>query len=269
MRRGERRMSESTVNDRLKDNKKPFILYPAIDIRGGQAVRLFKGDYTQETVYGDPVEMAQKWVEQGAEWIHLVDLDGAKAGHPVNDEIVIRIASQVPVPVQIGGGIRDIKQVESYLSQGVQRVILGTSAIKDPEFVKEALRQYGSRIAIGLDARDGYVATEGWLESSEVKTEELALKLAEQGAETFIFTDISKDGTLSGPNIEATRKLAEVVGKEVIASGGVSSLKDIEELEQVRSQGVAGAIVGKALYQPVFTLVEALQLTKGKEDTVC
>jgi phosphoribosylformimino-5-aminoimidazole carboxamide ribotide isomerase len=239
-----------------------FTIYPAIDIRGGQCVRLYKGDYAQETVYGRPLDMAHKWVEQGAQWIHLVDLDGAKEGKPVNHDLIIGIAKEVPVPVQIGGGIRDIRQVDTYLNQGIQRVILGTSAIKKPEFVKEALKEFGSHIAIGLDARDGYVATEGWLEASEVKTEELALRLADQGAETFIFTDISKDGTLTGPNLEATVKLAERVGKEVIASGGVSTLKDLEELARLRASGVAGAIVGKALYQPIFSLEEALTVTK-------
>lgn len=239
-------------------HRKPFVIYPAIDIRGGQCVRLYKGDYAQETVYGDPIEMAQKWVEQGAAWIHLVDLDGAKKGQPVNHLLVKEIAAQISVPVQIGGGIRDMYQVEAYLNQGIQRVILGTSAIKQPQFVKEALKEFGSHIAIGLDARDGYVATEGWIKSSEIKTEELALRLADQGAETFIFTDISKDGTLTGPNVEATVSLAERVGKEVIASGGVSTLKDLQELARFTSSGVAGAIVGKALYQSVFSLEEAI-----------
>jgi phosphoribosylformimino-5-aminoimidazole carboxamide ribotide isomerase len=243
-------------------NKKPFMIYPAIDIRGGQCVRLYKGDYAQETVYGSPIEMAQKWVKQGAEWIHLVDLDGAKKGQPVNQQLVTEIAAEMPVPVQIGGGIRNMYQVEAYLTQGIQRVILGTSAIKQPEFVKEALKEFGEHIAIGLDARDGYVATEGWIQASEIKTEELALRLADQGAETFIFTDISKDGTLTGPNVEATVSLAERVGKEVIASGGVSTLKDLEELALYTSSGVAGVIVGKALYQSAFSLVEAISVTK-------
>jgi phosphoribosylformimino-5-aminoimidazole carboxamide ribotide isomerase len=237
---------------------KKFTIYPAIDIRGGQCVNLYQGDYAQETVYGHPLDMAQKWVEQGADWIHLVDLDGAKEGKPVNHKLVVEISKEVPVPVQIGGGIRDIRQVDTYINQGIQRVILGTSAIKNPQFVKEALKEFGSYIAIGLDARDGYVATEGWLKASEIKTEELALRLADQGAETFIFTDISKDGTLTGPNLEATLKLAERVGKEVIASGGVSTLKDLQELSRFTSSGVAGAIVGKALYQSVFSLKEAI-----------
>jgi phosphoribosylformimino-5-aminoimidazole carboxamide ribotide isomerase len=242
--------------------KETFTIYPAIDIRGGQCVRLYKGDYAQETVYGHPLDMASKWVDQGAQWIHLVDLDGAKEGKPVNDDLIVGIAKEVPVPVQIGGGIRDIRQVDAYLSQGVQRIILGTSAIKQPEFVKEALKEFGSHIVIGLDARNGYVATEGWLEASQVKTEDLALRLAEQGAETFIFTDISKDGTLTGPNLEDTVKLAECTGKEVIASGGVSTLKDLQELAHLRDRGVTGAIVGKALYQSVFNLEEAIQMIK-------
>jgi phosphoribosylformimino-5-aminoimidazole carboxamide ribotide isomerase len=244
--------------------KKPFMIYPAIDIRGGQCVRLYKGDYAQETVYGSPIEMAQKWVEQGAEWIHLVDLDGAKKGQPVNQQLVHEIAAEMPVPVQIGGGIRDMHQVEAYLTRGIKRVILGTSAIKQPKFVKEALKEFGAHIAIGLDARDGFVATEGWIQASEIQTEELALRLADQGAETFIFTDISKDGTLTGPNVEATVSLAERVGREVIASGGVSALKDLEELARYTSAGVAGVIVGKALYQSAFSLKEAISVTKGK-----
>lgn len=241
-----------------------FTIYPAIDIRGGKCVRLFKGDYAQETVYGDPLDMAEKWVSQGAEWLHLVDLDGAKAGKPVNDELVIDIARSVPIPVQIGGGIRQLKQVDAYLNQGVKRVILGTSAIKDPAFVQEALRHFGEHIAIGLDARDGYVAMEGWLEASQVKTEEAALRLVDQGARTFIFTDISKDGTLTGPNIEATLALAKVVedAAEVIASGGVSKLEDVLSLAEKAEEGISGVIVGKALYQPVFSLEEALKVVR-------
>lgn len=251
--------------------EKNFTLYPAIDMLGGKCVRLFKGDYAQETVYGEPLEMAEKWVKQGAEWIHLVDLDGAKAGKPVNHELVIEMAQRVSVPMQIGGGIRNMQQVDLYLNKGVERVILGTSAIKDPAFVKEALREFGAHIAIGLDARDGYVATEGWIEASEVKTEEIALRLVDQGAQTFIFTDISKDGTLAGPNVEATLSLAKVVANEaqVIASGGVSKLEDVQRLAELVEQGIAGVIVGKALYQPVFTLEEALQTVEAAVTKSC
>ncbi|WP_202079188.1 1-(5-phosphoribosyl)-5-[(5-phosphoribosylamino)methylideneamino]imidazole-4-carboxamide isomerase [Caldalkalibacillus salinus] len=242
--------------------KETFTVYPAIDIRGGKCVRLFKGDYNQETVYGEPLEMAQKWEVQGASWLHLVDLDGAKAGHPVNDQVISEVAKAVDIPVQVGGGIRSLAHVEQYLQCGVERVILGTSAIKDPDFVKAALQQYGKHIAIGLDARDGFVAVEGWLQSSEVRVEELALRLVDQGAETFIFTDISKDGTLSGPNTEATADLAQRVGKPVIASGGVSQLEDIRHLAQYVGKGISGAIVGKALYQPVFSLTDAQQVVE-------
>ncbi|WP_188623660.1 1-(5-phosphoribosyl)-5-[(5-phosphoribosylamino)methylideneamino]imidazole-4-carboxamide isomerase [Caldalkalibacillus thermarum] len=240
-----------------------FTLYPAIDIRGGQCVRLLKGDYHQETVYGSPLEMAAKWVEQGAEWLHVVDLDGAKAGEPRNQDLILDIARSHNVTVQVGGGIRSMAQVEMYLKGGIQRVILGTSAIKNPQFVYEALAAFGKRIVIGLDARDGYVATEGWLESSATKAEEVALRLVDQGAQTFIFTDISKDGTLSGPNVEATVRLARTSGAEVIASGGISSLDDLRTLEAQAEHGVAGAIIGKALYQGVFTLQEALQAVRG------
>ncbi|MDQ0340851.1 phosphoribosylformimino-5-aminoimidazole carboxamide ribotide isomerase [Caldalkalibacillus uzonensis] len=242
---------------------KPFTLYPAIDIRGGQCVRLLKGDYNQETVYGSPLEMAAKWMEQGAEWLHVVDLDGAKAGEPCNHNIILDIARSHDLPIQVGGGIRSMAQVEMYLNGGIQRVILGTSAIKNPQFVYEALAAFGQHIAIGMDARNGYVATEGWLESSTTKVEEVALRLVDRGAQTFIFTDISKDGTLSGPNVEATVRLAQTSGVEVIASGGISSLDDLHRLQAQAEQGVAGAIIGKALYQGIFTLKEALDTVNG------
>ncbi|RBW71200.1 1-(5-phosphoribosyl)-5-[(5-phosphoribosylamino)methylideneamino]imidazole-4-carboxamide isomerase [Bacillus taeanensis] len=237
-----------------------FTIYPAIDMRGGKCVRLLQGDYNQETVYGDsPFDMAKQFVEQGADWIHMVDLDGAKAGKRVNHEYVLQVAKELPAKVQIGGGIRNEEDVAFYLEKGVDRVILGSSAISDPDFVKKMLKQYGEKIAIGIDARDGYVAVEGWLKTSEVTAEELALELKEHGAEVFIFTDISKDGTLSGPNVEAIVKLAEATGKEVIASGGVSQLSDLEVLSESKEKGVGGAIVGKALYTNQFSLSDALR----------
>lgn len=236
-----------------------FTLYPAIDIRGGNCVRLFKGDYQQETVYGDPLEMAEVWQEQGASTIHVVDLDGAKAGEPIHFSLIQQIAERVHVPIQVGGGIRRLEHVRAYLEHGVERVILGTSAIKNPTFVRQALSDYGERIVIGLDAANGYVAAEGWTETSAIKVEELAEKLVEYGAKTFIFTDIRKDGTLSGPNVEATVKLARACGKEVIASGGISRLQDLQHLVKHLDDGITGAIIGKALYQSVFTLREALK----------
>ncbi|MBY6036852.1 1-(5-phosphoribosyl)-5-[(5-phosphoribosylamino)methylideneamino]imidazole-4-carboxamide isomerase [Fictibacillus nanhaiensis] len=235
-----------------------FTLYPAIDMRDGKCVRLLQGDYDQETVYGDsPFDMAKQFVEQGAEWIHMVDLDGAKDGKKVNHEHVLRIAKELSVKVQIGGGIRSMDDVSYYLDHGVDRVILGSTAVSNPEFVRAALREYGSKIAIGLDARDGYVATEGWLETSHIMAEDLAKRLVEEGAETFIFTDISKDGMLEGPNVEAIAELSRITGKEVIASGGVSSIDDLVKLKE-DERNVSGAIIGKALYTGRFTLSDAL-----------
>lgn len=238
-----------------------FIVYPAIDMRDGKCVRLVQGDYDQETVYGDsPFEMAKSFADEGASWIHMVDLDGAKAKKRVNHQHVLRVANELDARVQIGGGIRSADDVAFYLDQGVDRVILGSVAVNDPAFTKEMLARYGGeRVAIGLDARDGYVATEGWLETSSVKAETLAQELARHGAEVFIFTDISRDGMLSGPNTEAISNLAVATGKQVIASGGVSSLGDLRELRMRFDRGVSGAIVGKALYTNQFTLKEALE----------
>ena len=237
-----------------------FTIYPAIDIRGGKCVRLVQGDYNRETVYNDdPVDVAKLWEEQGASWIHLVDLDGAKAGAPVNDTLIGDIARAVNVPVQVGGGLRNLTHVERLIDLGVARVILGTAAIEDRDFVRRALDRYGDKVAIGLDARNGFVATRGWLETSEVKAEELAVELAAQGASTFIFTDISRDGMMEGPNVEAIVSLARVSGKSVIASGGVSRLDDLRRLADHRAAGVAGAIVGKALYTESINLTEAIR----------
>ncbi|MEH7725641.1 MULTISPECIES: 1-(5-phosphoribosyl)-5-[(5-phosphoribosylamino)methylideneamino]imidazole-4-carboxamide isomerase [Bacillus] len=237
-----------------------FILYPAIDMRNGKCVRLVQGDYDQETIYGDsPLDMARRFANEGAKWIHLVDLDGAKAGKRVNHEHVLAIASSLDVNVQIGGGIRTEEDVAFYLNNGVSRVILGSSAVSNPIFVKKMLAQYGEKIAIGIDARNGFVSTEGWLETSEVKAEELGKELAKEGAEVFIFTDIQMDGMLSGPNVESTVRLAEATGKQVIASGGVSAVGDLQKLSAQKQTGVSGAIIGKALYTKQFTLAEAFE----------
>ncbi|MDI6645998.1 1-(5-phosphoribosyl)-5-[(5-phosphoribosylamino)methylideneamino]imidazole-4-carboxamide isomerase [Bacillus altitudinis] len=237
-----------------------FTLYPAIDMRNGKCVRLVQGDYDQETIYGDsPLDMARLFANEGAKWIHLVDLDGAKAGKRVNHEHVLSIASSLDVNVQIGGGIRTEEDVAFYLNNGVSRVILGSSAVSNPVFVKKMLAQYGEKIAIGIDARNGFVSTEGWLETSEVKAEELGQELAKEGAEVFIFTDIQMDGMLSGPNVESTVRLAEATGKQVIASGGVSAVSDLQKLSAQKQTGVSGAIIGKALYTKQFTLTEAFE----------
>lgn len=237
------------------------MIYPAIDMRGGKCVRLVQGDYNKETIYGDsPFEMAKTFAQDGARWIHMVDLDGAKAKERVNHEYVVRVAKELDVSVQVGGGIRTEEDVAYYLDRGVDRVILGSVAVNDPEFTKKMLAKYGGeRIAIGLDARNGFVATEGWLETSQVKAEDLGKEMARFGAEVFIFTDISRDGMLTGPNVAACVELAEATGKQVIASGGVSKLEDLTELRTYASRGVTGAIVGKALYTNQFTLKEALK----------
>ncbi|PLS06974.1 1-(5-phosphoribosyl)-5-[(5-phosphoribosylamino)methylideneamino]imidazole-4-carboxamide isomerase [Neobacillus cucumis] len=232
-------------------------IYPAIDMRGGKCVRLLQGDYDKETIYGDsPFEMAKSFAETGAEWIHMVDLDGAKDGKRVNDRFVIEAAQNLDAKVQIGGGIRSEEDILHYLENGVDRVIIGSIAVSNPEFAIKMIQKYGAKIAVGIDAKNGYVATHGWLDTSSVKAVELGKRFADAGAETFIFTDIATDGTLAGPNIDAVCEMAEVTGKYVIASGGVSSLAD---LQAIARKGIRGAIVGKALYENRFTLKEALE----------
>ncbi|MGG7620661.1 1-(5-phosphoribosyl)-5-[(5-phosphoribosylamino)methylideneamino]imidazole-4-carboxamide isomerase [Bacillus coreaensis] len=240
-----------------------FTIYPAIDMRGGKCVRLLQGDYNQETVYGDsPFDMAKSFADAGAEWIHMVDLDGAKDGKRVNDRFVIEAAQKHDAKVQIGGGIRTEEDILHYLNNGVSRVIIGSVAVSNPEFAIEMIQKYGEKIAIGLDAKDGYVATHGWLDTSSVTAVELGKRLAEAGAETFIFTDIATDGMLSGPNLLAVEKLAVETGKSVIASGGVSELADLRALKELVGKGVSGAIVGKAIYEGRFSVPEALKEVK-------
>ncbi|MDH6429610.1 MULTISPECIES: 1-(5-phosphoribosyl)-5-[(5-phosphoribosylamino)methylideneamino]imidazole-4-carboxamide isomerase [Paenibacillus] len=237
-----------------------FIVYPAIDIRDGKCVRLQQGDYNQETIYNDsPLKVAKSWEEQGGKFIHLVDLDGAKAGHPVNDAIIGAIAANANVPVQVGGGLRNLADVEKLLGLGVSRVIIGTAAINDHAFTEEVLAKYGDKVAIGIDARNGYVATHGWLNTSEVRAEALAKELAAKGAETFIYTDISRDGMMQGPNVDGILSMAQASGKTVIASGGVTSLDDLLRLNVHSGSGVGGAIVGKALYTGNIDLSGALR----------
>ncbi|PTX59631.1 1-(5-phosphoribosyl)-5-[(5-phosphoribosylamino)methylideneamino] imidazole-4-carboxamide isomerase [Melghirimyces profundicolus] len=245
-----------------------FTVYPAIDLRGGRCVRLFQGDYDQETVYqGSPASMARRWEAEGAPWIHVVDLDAAKTGEPVNLSVIRDIVGSVDIPVQVGGGVRDAGRLETLLDMGVSRVVIGSAAIDDPEFVEKALGQYGDRVALGLDARDGRVATHGWLEVSEILAEDLGKEMVALGAETFIFTDISRDGTLTGPNIPAVRSLAMATGKQVIASGGVKNVGNLVELARFRDEGVAGAIVGKALYTGDVDLKEALNAIRERNES--
>ncbi|MBA4543031.1 MULTISPECIES: 1-(5-phosphoribosyl)-5-[(5-phosphoribosylamino)methylideneamino]imidazole-4-carboxamide isomerase [Thermoactinomyces] len=241
-----------------------FQLYPAIDIRGGRCVRLTQGDYDRETVYGeDPLQVAQTWIRQGAEWLHVVDLDAARSGESANYRLIEELTRLVEVPVQVGGGVRDHKRLERLLEAGVSRVVIGSAALDDPAFVKEALKSHGRRIAIGIDARNGKVATHGWLDTSEVSAEELAAEMVQLGAETFVFTDISRDGTLSGANVQAVRDLARACKKQVIASGGVKSIDDLKELAKAEREGVQGAIIGKALYTGAIRLGEAMREVAG------
>ncbi|WP_318507445.1 1-(5-phosphoribosyl)-5-[(5-phosphoribosylamino)methylideneamino]imidazole-4-carboxamide isomerase [Bacillus sp. T3] len=237
-----------------------FTIYPAIDMRGGKCVRLLQGDYGKETIYGDsPFEMAKQFAEAGASWIHMVDLDGAKDGKRVNDTFVIEAAQNLNAKVQIGGGIRTEADIAHYLERGVERVIIGSIAVSNPEFAIEMIRKYGAHIAVGIDAKNGYVATHGWLNTSELKAVELGKRFADAGAETFIFTDIATDGMLSGPNVNAVTEMAVETKKSVIASGGVSSLADLTTLKALVEKGVSGAIVGKALYEGRFSVRQALE----------
>ncbi len=234
-------------------------LFPAIDIKNGQCVRLRQGSFQEVLVYSDiPLNIAKQWEACGASFIHIVDLDGALVGHSVNDEVIKSIVAEVRIPVQVGGGIRSIKDIENKLSLGVNRVIIGTKAVKDPGFIKEAIALFGAeRIVIGIDAKDGRVAIEGWEKVSNYQAVALALEMKSYGVKTIVYTDISKDGMLQGPNITHTKELVETTGLEVIASGGVSSFKDLEQLEEIK---VYGAIVGKALYENRIDLAAAVKL---------
>ncbi|MFF2755311.1 1-(5-phosphoribosyl)-5-[(5-phosphoribosylamino)methylideneamino]imidazole-4-carboxamide isomerase [Psychrobacillus sp. NPDC058041] len=237
-------------------------VYPAIDMKGGKCVRLYQGDYEQETIYGEsPFDMAKKFTDEGATWIHLVDLDGAKDGEKIHAQEVIRIAKELPVNVQIGGGIRSKDDVRLYLENGVNRVIIGSLAISQPETVADLINEFGGeRIVIGLDAKDGMVATHGWLETSTQSAVEVGQYFASKGVKHVIFTDIATDGTLQGPNLVANKELAEATGLSIIVSGGISSLEDIGDVAKLAKETtVRGVITGKALYNNRFTLTEALQ----------
>ena len=234
-------------------------LFPAIDIRGGKCVRLLKGDFAQETVFSDsPADMAAQWESQGAEFLHLVDLDGARAGKPENLETVKAILAKVKIPVELGGGIRTLEDIKEVLGLGVRRVILGSVAVHDPALVKAACEQYGDRVVVGIDAKDGMVAVEGWGQTSDLEAPALGKMMAEAGVKTIIYTDISRDGTLGGVNVAATVEMAEKSGLEVVASGGIKDLEDIKALKEHEKSGVAGAILGKSLYMHTLDLKEAL-----------
>ncbi|SDJ93536.1 1-(5-phosphoribosyl)-5-[(5-phosphoribosylamino)methylideneamino]imidazole-4-carboxamide isomerase [Aliiruegeria lutimaris] len=235
-----------------------MILYPAIDLKDGQCVRLLKGDMDKATVFGDdPAAQARRFVAAGCEWLHLVDLNGAFAGRPVNAAAVEAILAAVNVPVQLGGGIRDIETIEMWLGKGVSRVILGTVAVENPELVREVATLFPGKVAVGLDARNGKVATRGWAEETEVTVTQLAGQLEDAGIAAIIYTDIDRDGAMQGPNVQATAALARSTTIPVIASGGVSSLKDIEALRD--AVGISGVISGRALYDGALDLGEALR----------
>lgn len=234
-------------------------LYPAIDIKNGHCVRLRQGQFQDSQTYSlSPVSVAKQWEDSGATFIHLVDLDGALVGYGVNEAVIREIAQTVKVPVQVGGGIRSIKDIENKLNLGVKRVIIGTKAVEDPGFVKEAITTFGAEsIVVGIDAKDGFVAVEGWEKVSTHNAVDMALSMKALGVKTIVYTDISKDGMLSGPNIPHTKNLVDVTGLDIIASGGVSSLKD---LEMVDSINVQGAIIGKALYENRIDLAQAISM---------
>ena len=240
-----------------------MLILPAIDLRGGNCVRLVKGDFKQETIYSEhPEEIALRWEGEGAEFLHVVDLDGALAGEPQNMDAIKCILQAVKIPVEVGGGIRSMESIDRLLSIGVSRVILGSVAVHKEELVQEACSAYGNRIVVGIDAKKGIVATDGWEKSGGISAVELAKKLGAFGLETIIYTDISRDGTLSGVNVTETARLARTSGIKVIASGGVKSISDIEELKKRECDGVIGVIVGKSIYEGTLTLIEAIAASR-------
>jgi phosphoribosylformimino-5-aminoimidazole carboxamide ribotide isomerase len=237
------------------------ILFPAIDLKDGQCVRLFKGDMDKATIYNnDPAAQAKAFETAGFKWLHLVDLNGAVEGKPVNDAAVSNILKSVSIPVQLGGGIRDLATIGTWLKKGINRVILGTVALKNPALVKDACKQFPGRIVVGIDARDGLVAVEGWAKTSEVRALDLALKFEDCGVSAIIYTDIDRDGTSVGLNVESTVDLAYALTTPVIASGGVSAISDLEELKREAGAGIEGVICGRALYDGRIDAKAALKL---------
>ena len=238
-------------------------LIPAVDIKDGKCVRLSQGKADQQTIYSnDPVSMAIHWDEEGARLIHVVDLDGAFEGSPKNSKIVKEIIYSSSVDIQVGGGIRTLSAIEEYVNAGVYRIILGTIAQKEPEFVEQACKKFPGKIIVGIDARDGLVAVKGWVEVSDQKATDLAVKMRGYGIAGFIFTDISRDGMLQGPNLESIKEFAESAQLPVIASGGVSRLEDIKNLMKLESSGVEGVIIGKALYDKTLSYRDAKNLVQ-------
>lgn len=238
-----------------------MLVIPAIDIKEGRCVRLLQGQMSQETVYSEaPEEMARQWFEKGAEKLHLVDLDGAVEGTPVNAEVIGNITKSVPIPLELGGGIRNMETVEAYLNLGVHEVILGTAALKHPDFAKLACQRFPGRIILAIDVRKGFVAVEGWTEQTATTPVDLARDYEKAGIAAIIYTDIQRDGMRTGPNIEATRELAQAVDVPVIASGGISDMEDVRHLLPLAEWGVTGMITGKAIYEGTLDLEEAVKV---------
>lgn len=238
-----------------------MVILPAIDLKSGRCVRLEQGRPEKEKVYsGDPAEMARTWAQQGAEWLHVVDLDGAFAGEPKNLTALEAIRAAVNIPIQFGGGARAMDTLSRVLDIGVNRVVLGTAALQSPEFLTEACAEFGDKIAVGIDARGGKVAVKGWSDVTDTDAGEFGAHVAKRGAGLIIYTDISRDGMLAGPNTDALKKMAEGVSIPVIASGGISSLSDVEEISRLAPGRIVGMIIGKALYEGTFTLRRALDV---------
>ncbi len=244
-----------------------MILFPAIDLKAGQCVRLVRGDMNRVTVFNtDPAAQAREFAQQGFEWLHVVDLDGAVAGKPVNAEAVGAILATGAIKVQLGGGIRDLARVQHWLDQGVARVVLGTAAVKDPNLVRAACQKFPGQVCVAIDARDGKVAVEGWAQMSEMRTLDLALRFEDAGAAAIVFTDVNRDGAMTGLNVEATVDLAFALTTPVIASGGVSSLADLRALKRHQTAGIAGVICGRALYDGRIEAQQALALMRENTD---
>lgn len=245
-----------------------MLIIPAIDLKDGQCVRLRQGRMDDSTVFSDdPVATAARWVEAGCRRLHLVDLNGAFAGEPVNGQVVTAIASRWPeLPVQIGGGIRTLQTIEHYLKAGVSYAIIGTKAVEDPAFVAESCKEFAGHIIVGLDAQDGMVATDGWAKVSDVKATELARRFEDDGVSSIVYTDISRDGMMQGVNVEATVTMAQASGIPVIASGGITNMKDVEALAAASQQGILGAITGRAIYEGTLDVSEAQAWCDAQEN---
>lgn len=246
-----------------------MVIIPAIDIQNGKCVRLKQGDFSKETIFNkDPLQMAEKWINDGAERLHLVDLDGARLGNPVNIDIISNICQKFKsIPIQIGGGIRDLETAEKYIEAGASYIIIGTKAVEDPKFIEELCKKFPGQISVGVDAKNGEVATDGWLSMSKLSALELSKKFENFGVTEIIYTDIEKDGMMKGLNIEATSMLAKNINIPVIASGGVSCIEDIKKINSVAKFGISGVIVGRALYEKKFGLSDAKKTINIKNDS--